>query len=274
MNSEVERCTQMLPIIRQLFGSDVYMSVLDADGIVCGYSVPDNEAPKMKIGTKFVDPSGGFEEVMRTGKRKYNYLPKEVMGEAFEGYLVPIKENNNVVGVLISSYSVGDRERVAEIANEFNKSSRTVDAKIEKLEDEFTNLYNMIGEIVSMTDSVVKDVVSTQKVVGTISSNASKSNILALNASIEAARCGDYGRGFAVVAKEMGALAKSSSNSTAEIKDQLAAVYKNIQSIKEAVDGTDTVAQEYNTEIKKIQEELSRMLEMANEMESSYKKKV
>lgn len=209
MNQEIEKVISLLPIIRQLFEQNAYITVLDTEGTVCGYSIPEGIPPQMEIGSKFVDPSGGYDEVMRTGKRKYNYLPKEVMGEAFEGYLIPIKDKGTIVGCLISSYSVEEKERLNEIVDDFNRATQQVNEKIGQIVQGFDELFNKIGEVSQMTSKVEEDVNASEQIVGVISSNASKSNILALNASIEAARSGEYGRGFSVVAGEMGRLART-----------------------------------------------------------------
>lgn len=270
MSQELEKLVETLPMIKQLFGMDVYITVIDKEGIVQGYAIPDGEVPQLQVGSKFVDSTGGFTEVMRTGKRKFNHLPKEVMGDAFDGYLVPIMENGSVAGCLISAYSVEEKVRLNEIVDEFNISAKQVDTKISQIVKGFEDIYGKIEEIRGMSAKVVEDVDASEKIVGTIGSNASKSNILALNASIEAARSGEHGRGFAVVAQEMGKLTKDSSNSTAEIQRQLEKVHDSINSVIESIQGTDRVAQNYNEQVKDIQVVVDHMLQMAGELTQNY----
>lgn len=272
MNKEVEKLVSLLPVIKESFSNDTYLTVIDDESIVCGFAVPDGVIPQIKIGSKFADPSGGFDEVMRTGVRKYNYLPKEVMGDAFEGYIVPIKDEGVIVGVLISATAVGERERMGEIVSDFNEATQNVNGKIQEIVEEFETLNELIDNVNEMASAVVSDVDATEEIVGSISANAAKSNILALNASIEAARAGEAGRGFSVVAQEMGNLAKGSSASTSEIQKQLQAVRLSIDSMVISIKGTDEVASAYHKKTQKIQEVVDHMIELAKEMEKNINK--
>lgn len=116
MNKRLQDVVNQLDMIRQLYDKEVIISVIDKDKIVRGFSLPKGIPPQVKVGSVFEDPSGVFDEVIAEGITKHNFLPKEVMGFPVEGNLVPIKDNGQVVGCVICSYSVEDREMVEDIA--------------------------------------------------------------------------------------------------------------------------------------------------------------
>ncbi len=118
-----------------------------------------------------------------------------------------------------------------------------------------------------MTNNVEGDVHNTVEVVNKISSNASRSNILALNASIEAARSGENGRGFAVVADQMGELAKDSGNSATEIKATLNTITDHLYSIITSIKEANDVAREHLEHVNEIQNTLEETLVLAGELE-------
>ncbi len=104
----------------------------------------------------------------------------------------------------------------------------------------------LIDEVASATQSVShmqQDAQGITEILGVIGAIAGQTNLLALNAAIEAARAGEQGRGFAVVADEVRALAARTQSSTSEINEMLARLTKGVSSSVAAMEGTQASCQ-------------------------------
>ena len=118
-----------------------------------------------------------------------------------------------------------DIEEVSDNCQQLNGYASEMKASCEAAMDALTKLIEQssqvqasvrdIGDTINSTNESAKEISKFSQAITDI---ASQTNLLSLNASIEAARAGDAGKGFAVVATEIGQLAIQSSNSAEEIK--------------------------------------------------------
>lgn len=88
-----------------------------------------------------------------------------------------------------------------------------------------------VNEVVATMQSIQRASQKVSEIVGVINGIASQTNILALNATVEAARAGDKGSGFAVVANEVRALAQSSAAAATQIKDLVGDSVSQVKSV-------------------------------------------
>ena len=132
-------------------------------------------------------------------------------------------------------------------------------------------------QVVTSNVEIGKDVVasreSTEKtdaVIGFIQNIANQTNILGLNAAIEAARSGEHGRGFGVVAEEIRKLSKSSKESAELIRNTLQQINQSIANIEGKIkenhasfETQTTVFEEIGTSLKALNESAHLLEELA-----------
>lgn len=163
---------------------------------------------------------------------------------------------------------------VAAAATEADANVQTVAAAAEELSASAHEIAQQINTVATMANNASMEAESTSKevknlqemavsigaVVGAIKEIAEQTNLLALNATIEAARAGEAGKGFAVVADEVKKLANETAQKTEEIDERVTAIQgainssvaamdkiiRNVKSIDEATTSVTAAVEEQN----------------------------
>ncbi|WP_068714031.1 methyl-accepting chemotaxis protein [Vibrio tritonius] len=170
------------------------------------------------------------------------------MSESAHSVAVNVTESNK----LTASANTGARESLAIVNN-------AVD-----------NVESLVGEVETMSsriEAMNNDTMKIYDVVNVIEEISAQTNLLALNAAIEAARAGEQGRGFAVVADEVRALAVRTQNSTSEISAMLQQLLDVTSSVVNSMKQTQSQCQSTADSTAQVSTSLTEMSQSVNEID-------
>lgn len=127
-------------------------------------------------------------------------------------------------------------EEALQYMKQLDGNSADMKAKMESMSEESAHMDVNVQEISEKIDVTSKGIQEMETILGSIEEIASETNLLALNASIEAARAGDAGRGFAVVADSIKGLSENTSNELENIRKIISTLVENFKECEKCIE--------------------------------------
>jgi methyl-accepting chemotaxis protein len=147
-----------------------------------------------------------------------------------------------------------------------NKETLAGRQLVESSVDGIEKLANEIDNSVKAINQLADDSSSISRVLEVIKGVAEQTNLLALNAAIEAARAGEQGRGFAVVADEVRTLARRTQQSTEEIEQMIARLQNGVNGAVRAMGASHSMTGATVDSSLKVQDALGNILKAVNQI--------
>ena len=143
---------------------------------------------------------------------------------------------NAVMSSEAADHSVESASQLSETAEHLNVSIGAISAQVEQATSAVGNAMRATTDAREVIAAMTGNITTIQSVADLIQTIAGQTNMLALNAMIEAARAGDAGRGFAVVANEVKELARMTTQSAQSIAGTIGAIDVSNRDVVKAVD--------------------------------------
>ncbi|MCO4789688.1 methyl-accepting chemotaxis protein, partial [Vibrio cholerae] len=219
-----------------------------------------------KLQQMFIDVADSSKEIDRavvhlSNQARSNLNTLNQHTQETEQAITAIEEMSASAGSI--AQSADDAALLTERTNRYaDESKQTVTEAVNSVNGLVNQVSSMAETITRMSEDT-KQINSVLQVIGAI---AEQTNLLALNAAIEAARAGEQGRGFAVVADEVRALASRTQQSTSQINDMLATLKTSTENVVKEMDSTRIHCEETAERTNHVMDSLNVVTDSVAEM--------
>jgi methyl-accepting chemotaxis protein len=236
---EIGRMAETLEVLRQ---TALTARSLEAEQVATKQrSEKEKRDALIALADRFDASVGQLVGLMASGSSELEGTAKSMSATA---------EGTNHRAAVVGSAATEASSRVQTVASAAEELSSSI-SEISRQVAQSANVTGRAVESARRTDTIVRALADgaqqIEHVAELISSIAEQTNLLALNATIEAARAGEAGRGFAVVASEVKSLASQTAEATKEIGTRIAQIQGATREAVEAIDGITATIEEVST---------------------------
>lgn len=238
----------LIPYFESFFGCDLGFTISNTERFLYAwynesFSRETTNLSKMPKTGDPIPPNSAADVCLRERKTVNVEIPEAVFGIPVKTTAIPVWENDEVVGVMVLAKSIKRQKEILDMSNTVYESLSSINSSTSEMTAMFEEINHSNQEIADFAQKTREKAEKTDEVLNFINGITQKTNLLGLNASIEAARSGASGRGFSVVATEISKL----SNST-----------------KESVKAIDEVLNEINDDIREVGMKINKSNELLN----------
>jgi len=182
--------------------------------------------------------------------------------QAVSGQRTQIEQVATAMNQMSSTAQEVARSAAAAVSSAHSVNAETVSGRglVQSQQGSIARLATEIDQSVRVINQLATDSQSISSVLEVIKSIAEQTNLLALNAAIEAARAGEQGRGFAVVADEVRTLARRTQHSTEEIEQMISRLHSGVAAAVKAMGSSHEMASGTVEQSEKVQQALENIL--------------
>lgn len=271
----VDAFIMVAPYLNRLLHDDVLFSIYDTEKLL--FRAP---AKTFSLDSKIGDPlieGDIMTDTIRDNKDYAAVVPAEILGVPIASRTIPLHdEEGNVIGAVGTGTSTERYHQLFNISSTLSQEIEQATATLSSMTHSITELADNINRVTEQALQANDSLTDIDTVATTVGNIADQSDLLGLNAAIEAARAGKEGRGFAIVADEVRKLAITSKDyatdineTTEKVRELIEQLHQSIAQVNEQSERQSIAIQGIAETMRNINENVQQLAEMAEAIVSS-----